>query len=113
MALKFPESMDECIYFTRRADDKSKIIAWTAKATCPKCKKGLIASGKSAWGCLDYKNGCDFKIPFVYRGVRLTPKEAGSLLKTGKTAEKYVLENSESEEAQHISLAAIIEVKNQ
>jgi DNA topoisomerase-3 len=81
--------------------------------SCPKCKKGLIASGKSAWGCLDYKNGCDFKIPFVYRGVRLTPKEAGSLLKTGKTAEKYVLENSESEEAQHISLAAIIEVKNQ
>ena len=46
MALKFPDSMDECIYFTRRSDDKSKIIAWTAKATCPKCKKGLMAKPK-------------------------------------------------------------------
>ncbi|MBL4625450.1 MAG: DNA topoisomerase 3 [Flavobacteriales bacterium] len=77
--------------------------------SCPKCKKGLIATGKSAWGCLAYKNGCDFKIPFVYLGVKLSPQEAGNLLKTGKTAEKYVLENTESEEPQHISLSVFLE----
>jgi len=47
MALKFPESMDDCIYFTRRKDDKSKIIAWCAKVTCPKCKKGLMGKPKN------------------------------------------------------------------
>jgi predicted RNA-binding Zn-ribbon protein involved in translation (DUF1610 family) len=42
MALKFPNSTVECVYFTRRADDKLKIIAWAFKKQCPKCKKGLM-----------------------------------------------------------------------
>ncbi len=42
MALKFPNSTGECIYFTRRADDKSKIIAWVFKKVCPKCEKGIM-----------------------------------------------------------------------
>jgi DNA topoisomerase-3 len=29
--------------------------------TCPKCKKGTIIKGNSAYGCSNYKNGCDFK----------------------------------------------------
>jgi len=43
MALKFPNSMDECIYFTRRKDDASFIIAWVFKKVCPKCNKGSMA----------------------------------------------------------------------
>ncbi len=43
MALKFPNSMNECVYFTRRKDDKSSIIAWVYKKSCPKCKKGQMA----------------------------------------------------------------------
>jgi DNA topoisomerase-3 len=40
-----------------------------AKATpdelpCPKCKKGTVMKGKTAYGCGDYKLGCDFKVPF-------------------------------------------------
>lgn len=31
---------------------------------CPKCKKGHIIKGKTAFGCSDYKSGCDFKFPF-------------------------------------------------
>lgn len=31
---------------------------------CPKCKKGTILKGKSAYGCSDYKNGCDFMFSF-------------------------------------------------
>ena len=33
-----PESMDECIYFTRRAfPSGGKIIAWVYRKTCPQC----------------------------------------------------------------------------
>jgi DNA topoisomerase-3 len=32
--------------------------------TCPKCKKGTVMKGNTAYGCSDYKSGCDFKVPF-------------------------------------------------
>ncbi len=36
--------------------------------TCPKCKKGSLIKGSSAFGCSEYKNNCDLKIPFeIYR----------------------------------------------
>ena len=42
MALKIPDSMDECMYFTRRADGKLKIMAWVYKPICPKCGQGKL-----------------------------------------------------------------------
>ncbi|MBI4150917.1 hypothetical protein HY492_02215 [Candidatus Woesearchaeota archaeon] len=42
MPLKFPESTEDCIYFTRRASDGLRIMCWVFKATCPKCKKALM-----------------------------------------------------------------------
>jgi DNA topoisomerase III len=32
---------------------------------CPKCKKGTVIKGKTAYGCSKYKNGCDFKYLFT------------------------------------------------
>ena len=32
---------------------------------CPKCKQGTIIKGKTAFGCNRYKEGCDFREPFV------------------------------------------------
>ena len=32
--------------------------------TCPKCKKGTVIKGNTAYGCSDYKEGCDFKVTF-------------------------------------------------
>ncbi|WP_299391164.1 type IA DNA topoisomerase [uncultured Gelidibacter sp.] len=32
--------------------------------TCPKCKKGTVIKGNSAYGCSDYKAGCDFRFTF-------------------------------------------------
>lgn len=32
--------------------------------TCPKCKKGKIVKGKTAYGCNAYKEGCDFRYAF-------------------------------------------------
>jgi DNA topoisomerase-3 len=34
------------------------------KLACPKCQKGTILKGKTAYGCSDYKLGCDFKVTF-------------------------------------------------
>ena len=31
---------------------------------CPKCKDGTVLKGKSAYGCSNYKMGCDFKVTF-------------------------------------------------
>jgi predicted RNA-binding Zn-ribbon protein involved in translation (DUF1610 family) len=43
-----PESMDECVYFTRRL--KPKVVAWVFKGTCPKCKKALMGKPRGADG---------------------------------------------------------------
>ncbi|MCK5107678.1 MAG: hypothetical protein KAQ83_03045 [Nanoarchaeota archaeon] len=41
--LKLPESMKECLYFTRRAlGEKGKAMAWVYKKECPKCKKAVM-----------------------------------------------------------------------
>ena len=32
--------------------------------SCPKCKNGTILKGKTAYGCSNYKTGCNFKISF-------------------------------------------------
>ncbi len=31
---------------------------------CPKCKKGTVIKGKTAYGCSAYKEGCDFRFSF-------------------------------------------------
>lgn len=31
---------------------------------CPKCKKGEVIKGKTAFGCSNWKNGCSFKVTF-------------------------------------------------
>ncbi len=43
---------------------------------CPKCNKGEIVRGKTAYGCKEYKNGCDFKFSFE----EIRTKAAGQTL---------------------------------
>ncbi|MGY6650152.1 DNA topoisomerase 3 [Wenyingzhuangia sp. IMCC45574] len=33
--------------------------------TCPKCNKGTILKGSTAYGCSEFKSGCDFKMDFA------------------------------------------------
>lgn len=54
-------------------------------STCPKCKTGNILKGQKAYGCSEYKNGCDFKIPFSFLSKKLTDKQLHDLLNKGKT----------------------------
>lgn len=42
MALKYPESMDECVYFTSRAVDAGYVKCWVFREDCPKCKKAKM-----------------------------------------------------------------------
>jgi len=47
MALKEPESMDECVYFTDRfLNNEGHIRCWVCKELCSKCGKGLMAKPK-------------------------------------------------------------------
>jgi DNA topoisomerase III len=43
---------------------KTTSKATSDELTCPKCKKGTVLKGKTAYGCGDYKTGCDFKVTF-------------------------------------------------
>ncbi|RAJ16151.1 type IA DNA topoisomerase [Olleya aquimaris] len=36
----------------------------TNEKKCPKCNKGTIIKGKTAYGCSNYKMGCDFRFDF-------------------------------------------------
>src|SRR3989338_4522682 len=43
MAPKQPNSVDECVYFTRRAlMETGNVMAWVFKQPCPKCKKAMM-----------------------------------------------------------------------
>jgi DNA topoisomerase III len=43
---------------------KSSAKAIPETLVCPKCKKGTVIKGKTAYGCSDYKSGCDFRVSF-------------------------------------------------
>lgn len=50
MTLKEPESVDECIYFTRRSIGDGQIMAWVLKKECPKCHKSIMGKPKDKKG---------------------------------------------------------------
>ncbi|WP_044397968.1 DNA topoisomerase 3 [Lacinutrix sp. Hel_I_90] len=47
---------------------KTKTKSTSENNPCPKCNTGIIIKGKTAYGCSDYKNGCDFR--FSYDAIR-------------------------------------------
>ncbi len=53
---------------------------------CPKCKKGTMLKGKTAFGCSEYKGGCTFKVMFEQYGKTLTDKQIQVLLQKGKSS---------------------------
>lgn len=53
--------------------------------TCPKCKQAPLLKGKSAFGCSAYKAGCDFVLPFVFAGKKISENQYIRLLQKGST----------------------------
>ena len=64
---------------------KKKIPPKVKEILCPKCKTGKILKGKSSWGCSNWKNGCDIRLPFEFQGKKLTDKQIESLILKKKT----------------------------
>ena len=56
------------------------------RSVCPKCKKGTMLKGKTAFGCSEYKGGCTFKVMFEQYGKTLTDKQIQVLLQKGKSS---------------------------
>lgn len=55
--------------------------------TCPKCKKGTVLKGKTAYGCSEYKAGCDFIFTFenikkIANGKPLTKELVLKIIRT-------------------------------
>ncbi|WP_047546340.1 type IA DNA topoisomerase [Psychroserpens sp. Hel_I_66] len=69
----------------RQAKAKTKKAAGITAEMCPKCKKGNILKGKSAYGCSDFKSGCNFVMPFENFGKKISEKQFIRLLKKGST----------------------------
>jgi DNA topoisomerase-3 len=52
---------------------------------CPKCNKGSLLKGKKAFGCSEYKAGCNFIAPFELFGKKLTEKQLFTLVQKKKS----------------------------
>jgi DNA topoisomerase-3 len=53
--------------------------------TCPKCKKGKLLKGSSAFGCSEYKSNCDLKISFEIYGKKISENQIIRLIDKGCT----------------------------
>ena len=51
---------------------------------CPLCGKEVV-KGKFAYGCLGFKNGCEFRINFKILGTQISKAQASKLISTGFT----------------------------
>lgn len=69
----------------RAAKAEKKRAAGILAEVCPKCKKANIIKGKSAYGCGNYKAGCDFVLPFTYADKKISEKQYLRLLQKGST----------------------------
>ena len=57
--LRFDEN-----YKLKLEPKQAKVKKLTAGDTCPKCKTGKLLKGKTAFGCSNYKVGCDYRVSF-------------------------------------------------
>ena len=55
MALKKPNSVEECVYFTNRTMGNGRAMAWVFRKECHKCKKGIMGKPLKKGGKADKK----------------------------------------------------------
>jgi len=70
---------------TKSKTKKSTKSKTVAGKTCPKCKKGSLLKGSSAYGCSEYKNNCSFKIPFKIYDKKVSESQIIRLIGKGCT----------------------------
>lgn len=94
------QMVDELVYEVRLERDSKQISHHNQQAnksekapkktgvlneTCPKCKKGTILKGKNAYGCSAYKDGCNFILPFEFKGKKIPEKQVIRLIQKSST----------------------------
>ncbi|WP_016991292.1 type IA DNA topoisomerase [Flavobacterium sp. ACAM 123] len=70
---------------TQEVKVEKKKATGIAAEVCPKCKKGALIKGKSAYGCSNYKAGCDFVLPYAYAEKKISENQYIRLLQKGST----------------------------
>ncbi len=61
--------------------ETSKVVG----SLCPKCKQGKLLKGSKAYGCSNFKNGCNFLLPFLFHDKKISENQYSRLLKKGST----------------------------
>ncbi|PWJ42302.1 type IA DNA topoisomerase [Sediminitomix flava] len=56
-----------------------------APLICPKCGIGKLLKGKAAYGCSQWKEGCNFKVPFTFFNKTLSENQLKQLIQKGQT----------------------------
>jgi len=54
---------------------------------CPKCKKGSLIKGSNAFGCSEFKNACNFLLPFRFMDKKISENQYLRLLKKSETVQ--------------------------
>ena len=64
---------------TKSTGERKRITKFEQVA-CPKCGNGHILKGRTAFGCSEYKNGCDLMLSFEKYPETLTPSKLNKLI---------------------------------
>ncbi|QXP67938.1 type IA DNA topoisomerase [Polaribacter sp. AHE13PA] len=80
-----PPVSSNAVDSSSKSKSKKSTKKQVAGKTCPKCKKGQLLKGSSAFGCSEYKNNCDLKIPFEIYGKKVSENQLIRLVDKGCT----------------------------
>lgn len=69
-----------------KKEAKNSAAPTAGLGACPLCKTGHVMKGSTAYGCVRFKEGCQFRLPMVYAGKAVSDKHVQALLKKGKSA---------------------------
>ena len=82
-----------------KAKKKSTTKKDLTQLMCPKCKKGSLLKGNSAYGCSNWKTGCDFRLPFKIHNKKVSENQLRRLVERGYTTNlKGFMQNGQNVE---------------
>jgi DNA topoisomerase-3 len=84
--------MAEIIQFTQQLKDASEKALYddTQLGACPRCQQPII-EGRQAYGCSQWKAGCQYVLSKQHYGVTIARDMASQLLQMGRTLKAYLL----------------------
>jgi DNA topoisomerase-3 len=66
---------------TKKVSAKTELLG----TICPKCGIGKLIKGQNAYGCSEWKKGCSFRLPFVFREKTLAESQLQRLIDKKET----------------------------